>query len=55
MMWERQPDCYNELVAKSIRRSQMDAVLSCLHFRDNAYIDDDSYYKVLFGKKKLNY
>jgi hypothetical protein len=51
MMWERQPDCYNELVAKSIRRSQMDAVLSCLHFRDNAYIDDDSYYKVLFGKK----
>lgn len=47
MLWERQPDCFNKLVADSIRRTQMDAVLSCLHFRDNADTDDDGYYKVI--------
>lgn len=46
MMWEKQPDCYNELVASSIRRDQMSQMLSCLHFRDNADLDDDSYFKV---------
>jgi hypothetical protein len=46
MLWERQPDCYNELVARSIRRTQVDSVLHCLHFRDNANMDGDSYYKV---------
>jgi hypothetical protein len=48
MMWEQQPDCYNDLVASNIRRNQMDSVLSCLHFCDNADINDDSYYKVKF-------
>jgi len=46
MLWEKQPDCYNELVATSIRRTQMDSMLHCLHFRDNADMDDDSFYKV---------
>lgn len=46
MLWERSPDCFNKLVSDSIRRTQMDAVLSCLHFRDNAHADGDSYYKV---------
>lgn len=45
-MWEKQPDCYNKLVASTIRRDQMTHMLSCLHFRDNAYLDEDPYYKV---------
>lgn len=46
MLWECKPDCRNELVADAIRRDQMDAVLQCLHFRDNTKIDDDGYFKV---------
>lgn len=46
MMWELKKDCYNALVADNIRRREVDAVLSCLHFRDNSKIDDDGYYKV---------
>lgn len=46
MMWETSPDCHNQLVAKNVRRNQVDAVLQCLHFRDNADADDDGYYKV---------
>jgi len=46
MLWERSPDCFNKLVADNVRRTQVDAVLSCLHFRDNAEADQDSYYKV---------
>ncbi len=51
MMWERQQDCFNELVAKNIRRNQMDAVLTCLHFRDNADMDGDGFYKVRYRNK----
>jgi hypothetical protein len=50
-MWERQQDCFNELVAKNIRRNQMDAVLTCLHFRDNADMDGDGFYKVRYRNK----
>jgi hypothetical protein len=46
MLWEVKKDCRNELVADSIRRREVDAVLQCLHFRDNTKIDDDSYFKV---------
>jgi hypothetical protein len=53
MMWEKKDDCYNPLVAKSIRRKQMEAVLSCLHFRDNAKADKDSYYKVQLQLSKI--
>jgi hypothetical protein len=53
MMWEKKGDCFNPLVAKSIRRKQMEAVLSCLHFRDNAKEDKDSYYKVQLQLSKI--
>ncbi len=46
MLWELKPDCHNNLVADNIRRDTMDAMLQCLHFRDNAKIDDDGYFKV---------
>lgn len=46
MLWEMKPDCRNELVADSIRRDQVDAILQCLHFRDNSKLDDDGYFKV---------
>jgi hypothetical protein len=46
MMWEEQPDCWNKMVAENIRRDEVDAVLKCLHFRDNTKIDDDGYFKV---------
>lgn len=45
MSWEMKPDCRNELVAGSIRRNEVDAVLQCLHFRDNTLLDSDGYYK----------
>lgn len=47
MLWEQKQDCYNPLVANSIRRAEVEGVLSCLHFRDNSLIDDDGYYKVI--------
>ena len=46
MLWEKNPDCHNQLVADNVRRLEVDAVLQCLHFRDNCTIDDDGYYKV---------
>ncbi len=46
MLWQQKADCYNQLVAENIRRREVDAVLSCLHFRDNSNIDKDGYYKV---------
>ena len=46
MLWELKQDCHNNLVADNIRRDTMDAMLQCLHFRDNAKIYDDGYFKV---------
>jgi hypothetical protein len=48
MMWETKADCHNSLVADAIRRREADAVLACLHFRDNMKIEPngDNYYKV---------
>lgn len=46
MLWELKQDCHNNLVADNIRRDQMDAMLQCLHFRDNTKLDDDGYFKV---------
>lgn len=51
MLWECKADCRNELVAQAIRRDEADAVFKCLHFRDNAEIDDDGYFKVRSCKK----
>ncbi len=50
MLWGMKAACKNELVADSIRRDQVDAVLQCLHFRDNTKIDGDGYFKVLSYK-----
>ncbi len=46
MLWQQKADCYNHLIASNIRRREVDAVLSCLHFRDNSKIEKDGYYKV---------
>jgi len=46
MLWELKADCHNDLVADNIRRDTMDAMLQCLHFRDNTKMDDDGYFKV---------
>ena len=46
MLWELKKDCHNALVADNIRRDDVDAVLQCLHFRDNSLIDADPYFKV---------
>lgn len=47
MLWENKVDCRSPMVTEAIRRDEMDAVLSNLHFRDNTAItEDDRYYKV---------
>jgi hypothetical protein len=47
MLWEKKPDCHNQLVADSVRRAEVDAVLQCLHFNDNCQMNgEDGYYKV---------
>lgn len=46
MIWELKPDCRNYMVVSAIRRDNFTAVLKCLHFRDNAMLNGDSYYKV---------
>ena len=46
MMWENKQDCYNSLIADNIRRDSVEAMLQCLHFRDNSKMDDDAYFKV---------
>ena len=48
MYWERQPDCYNELVSDNIRRDTFRNVLQSLHFTDNTLLHttDDRFYKV---------
>ena len=60
MYWERQPDCYNELVADNIRRDTFTSVLQCLHFTNNTLTTEDRFYKVrpLFeslNKQSLKY
>ena len=48
MYWERQPDCYNELVSDNIRRDTFTDVLKCLHFTDNTLLQttEDRFFKV---------
>ena len=46
MVWETSLDCHNALVAENMRRDTFDSWIQCLHFRDNSFVDDDSYYKV---------
>ena len=45
-IWELKPDCHKALIADNIRRREVDAVLSCLHFWDNSKLDNDGYFKV---------
>lgn len=46
MLWQKRNDCHNSLVSDNIRRDDVDAMLRCLHFRDNLQLDDDPFYKV---------
>lgn len=46
MLWEVKPDCHNPLIADAIRRDTAVSVIKSLHFRDNANMDGDGYYKV---------
>lgn len=46
MLWESKVDCRNPMVVEAIRRDDMDAVLSNLHFRDNTGLTEDRFYKV---------
>ena len=54
MLWELKKDCYNSLVADNIRRDDVDAMLRCLHFRDNSLLDADPYFKVRPVFQNLN-
>jgi hypothetical protein len=58
MLWESKVDCRNPMVVEAIRRDDMDAVLSNLHFRDNTGLTQDRFYKVPSYKitfiKKIN-
>jgi hypothetical protein len=42
MLW----DCHNYHLVVDIRRNSMDAMLQCLHFRDNTRMVKDGYFKV---------
>ena len=46
MVWELSGDCHNPFISDNIRCDTFEGVLQCLHFRDNALVDGDSYYKV---------
>ena len=46
MICESMGDCRNPFIADSIRRDTIEAVMSNVHFRDNALADGDKYYKV---------
>ena len=46
MIWELMGDCRNDFIADSIRRDVLEAVMTNIHFRDNAYGDNDQFYKV---------
>ena len=46
MVWEQLGDCCNDFIVDNIRRDTLEAVMSNIHFRDNADADDDKFYKV---------
>ena len=47
MLWEQKKDCrHSNLIAEAIRRDEAEAVLKCLHFKDNTKMDGDTYFKV---------
>ena len=54
MLWELMKDCHNALVADNIRQDDVDAVLQCLHFRDNSLLNGDAYFKVRPVFENLN-
>ena len=55
LYWREDPDVFNELVSRSMRRDVFEALLRCLHMADNQNIDpNDPYYKVRPIFKHLN-
>ena len=54
MMWEQKMDCHNVLVSEALRRDEGEAMLKCLHFRDNTKADGDSYFKLRPIFQQLN-
>ena len=54
MYWQDRPDTHNKLVANSIRRDQIDAIISCLHFSDNSIESEDRFKKVRLLFMNLN-
>ena len=46
MNWELCPEVRSEYIANNLRRTEVEAVLRCLHFRDNKLMDDDRYFKI---------
>ena len=46
IIWELMGDCSNNFIADSIRRDVLEAVMTNIHFWDNANADNDQFYKV---------
>ena len=46
MIWELSGDCRNEFIVENIRRDVLEAVMTIIHFADNADTDNDQFYKV---------
>ncbi len=48
MLWEKQPDFFNQLVSNGLKWTQVDSMLVCLYFRDNAVLDNNGFGKVKY-------
>ena len=53
MIWELMGDCRNDFIADSIRRDVLEAVMTNIHFQDNAYADNDPGVYILTQFAKL--
>jgi hypothetical protein len=48
MLWGKQPDYFNQVVSNSLKWTQVDSMLACLHFRDSAVLDNNGFCKVKY-------
>lgn len=44
--WETTPELRSDFIASNFRRTEVEAVLRCLHYRDNKDMNSDRYYKI---------
>ena len=51
LYWSKDPMCRNELIVRSMTRNRFDLLLKCLHFCNNADINDNT--KKLFKVEKV--